>query len=755
MSNVLLNEMSELIAMLPKATDEQADNVYPKLGAIAPDSLVWVDGEINGNPKTANNLGMIIKDPKGKAVNLAILTAKPFLVNYKAKAGAGVFGDLGCDVAYVVDELLTALDLANELREHGRYCVLMAFDGIAKVAKAFCKSHRLILPTYTHQKDELHAKIGNLPNVEIHACTDPILDTVERLNGNDNDTQVIKGLDYPYMGGFFVIKDDKLIYTKLNSDTEQMQEIYLCNALHIDGMTRDKTGGNWGKLLRFSDPDGNTKTWAMPTALLMGDSREFLKTLASMGLVISTTAKAKALLTAYIQFHPCTDKLLCVDNVGWHGDSYVLPHRIFGERVILQSNPITHGYAECGTLAEWQDHVSIPCTQHNRLAFALCVAFAGAILSPLGEESIDFHFVGASSMGKSLALRLGASVWGNRDFMRTWKATGNGMESVAGLHHDNFLALDELGECDPKQIGNVVYMLGNGQGKQRMSKDTTAKESTKWRIAYLSTGETTLDSVLKQTGQAIKAGQAVRLAHINADAGHGLGMFDSLAGAKTGGQLAEQLKEQAKRYHGTAGVAWLEYLTTHDYLPTLKAFIYDFTAMYDGLSSQAMRVCKHFAIVAGAGELATLAGVTGWTAGQATKAVKACFDDWLATYGKHGDLELTALIERIIHTIETHQYGRMVNLKTETFAENNKTDGKANLLGFIDVQKNGTLYLFTGAGFDEMSEPLPPKQAFNMLSGVNLTRTNHRQKHQKFINGKRQLFYAVKDEILTFLDNET
>lgn len=749
MSDVIFDDVSELIKSYQPATDEQMNGVCHGLGEIAPNSLVWIDDVINDNIKTANQLGMIIKNPKGKAVNLAVLSEKPFLVNYKAEAGAGVFGDLKCDTAYLMDNFDDACSLANGLKEHGAFCVLMAFGGIAKVAKAFCKTHKLILPVYAHQKDELQNKVGSLPNTQIHACIEPVLDTLAHLKGHDNHTQVIKGLDFPYLGGFFAIKDGKLLYSKLNRDTDHVTELFVCNALHIDGMTRDKAGGNWGKLLRFDDPDGNTKTWAMPTALLMGDSREFLKTLASMGLVINTTAKAKALLTAYIQFHPCTDKLLCVDNVGWCGGSYVLPHRIFGEKVILQSNPMTHGYCEQGTLRQWQNNISTPCVHHHRLAFALCVAFAGVVLSPLGEESIGFHFVGASSMGKSLALRLGASVWGNHDFVRTWKATGNGMEGVASLHHDNFLALDELGECDPKQIGNIVYMLGNGQGKQRMSKDTTAKDNKKWRIAYLSTGETTLDNVLKQAGQAIKAGQAVRFAHINADAGHGLGMFDSLAGATSGQALADHLKEQTKHYHGVAGVAWLEYLTTHDYLPTLKAFIDDFTAMYDGLSSQAGRVCKHFAIVAGVGELATLAGVTGWTAGQATKAVKACFDDWLGTYGKHGDLELTALIERIIHTIEQHRYGRMANIKAGDYnPKENWAYGKANLLGYID----GDLYLFTSAGFAEVSEPLPPKQAFKMLQELGMTKSNHRQKYQKFVNGKKWLFYAIKDEIMTFLE---
>lgn len=750
-----INSIGELIATYTPATDEQINAIYQGMGELSPKSFIWVHDDINAT-KTANNLGMIVKNPKGKAVNLAILKpSKPYLINHREKVGAGVFGDLGAKCAYLVDNLFTALDLSFALKEMGeRFCVLMAFGNIDRVAKTFCKTHRLILPIYAHQKGEYHAKIGTLPNVEIHACLDPVEETIEQLKGNDTETQIIKELDYPYMGGYFVIKDGKLFYSKLNSDTDHTTETFLANALYVKGHTRDKKSGNWGKLLAFTDLDGTPKTWAMPNALLMGDSREYLRTLASMGLLIGTTAKAKALLTTYIQFHPCSDKILCVDNVGWHDTAYALPHRIWGDNVVLQAEQMEHGYHEQGTLAEWQEHIAKPCINHNRLAFALCVSLTGAVLEPLGADSLGFHFVGASSMGKSLALHMGASVWGGREFVRTWKATGNGMESVASLHNDGFLALDELGECEPKQVGNVVYMLGNGTGKTRMNKDTTTRPSKKWRIAYLSTGETTLDGVLKQTGQSIKAGQAVRLAHINADTGHGLGMFDSLAGFKSGHELAEHLRTNAKRYHGTAGLAWLDYLTKYDYMTELKSFIYDFTALYDGLSSQAMRVCKHFAIVAGAGELATVAGVTGWQTGQATQAVKACFDDWLATHGKHGDLELTALIERIIHTIERHQYGRMANLRTDTYGDmaNNWTDGKANFLGCIDEKNN--LYLFTRAGFGEMSEPLPTRQAYQMLKAVNLTKANHRNQYKKMINGENHLFYAIKQEIMAYLDDE-
>lgn len=233
-----INSIGELIATYTPATDEQINAFYPSMGELSPKSFVWIDDDINAT-KTANNLGMIIKDPKGRAVNLAILKPyKPYLINHREKVGAGVFGDLGVKCAYLVNDLSTACILASDLKDMGeRFCVLMAFGNIGRVAKTFCKTHRLILPIYAHQKGEYQAKIGTLPNVEIHACTEPSIDPIEQLKGNDTETEVIKELDYPYMGGYFVIKDGKLFYSKLNSDTDHTAETFLANALYVKGHT--------------------------------------------------------------------------------------------------------------------------------------------------------------------------------------------------------------------------------------------------------------------------------------------------------------------------------------------------------------------------------------------------------------------------------------------------------------------------------------------------------------------------------------
>lgn len=156
-----INTIGELIKTYTPATTDQINAIYQGMGELSPKSFVWIDDDINAT-NTANNLGMIVKNPKGEAVNLAILKpSKPYLLNHREKVGAGVFGDLGAECAYLVDDLFTALDLSFALKEMGeRFCVLMAFGNIDKVAKAFCKTHHLILPIGKHQAGELQDKIG-------------------------------------------------------------------------------------------------------------------------------------------------------------------------------------------------------------------------------------------------------------------------------------------------------------------------------------------------------------------------------------------------------------------------------------------------------------------------------------------------------------------------------------------------------------------------------------------------------------------
>src|SRR6185312_13076603 len=92
-------------------------------------------------------------------------------------------------------------------------------------------------------------------------------------------------------------------------------------------------------------------------------------------------------------------------------------------------------------------------------------------------------------------LRVAGSVWGGGrrgGFTQSWRATGNGLEAVARAHSGTVLILDELGELDAREAGATAYMLTNGTGKARATKEADSKARAEWRLMLLSAGEITL-----------------------------------------------------------------------------------------------------------------------------------------------------------------------------------------------------------------------------------------------------------------------
>ncbi|MGE9575463.1 DUF927 domain-containing protein, partial [Escherichia coli] len=62
-----------------------------------------------------------------------------------------------------------------------------------------------------------------------------------------------------------------------------------------------------------------------------------------------------------------------------------------------------------------------------------------------------------------------------KEYIRSWRATDNGLEGIAARHNDGLLCLDEIAQVDASKAGEIAYMLPNGKGKQRSTKNGTAK----------------------------------------------------------------------------------------------------------------------------------------------------------------------------------------------------------------------------------------------------------------------------------------
>ncbi|MGO3741420.1 hypothetical protein [Kerstersia sp.] len=86
-----------------------------------------------------------------------------------------------------------------------------------------------------------------------------------------------------------------------------------------------------------------------------------------------------------------------------------------------------------------------------------------------------------------------------------------------------------------------------------MSRTATPRGQLRWRLLFLSSGELSLADHMQEVGKRAHAGQEVRLPDIPADAGAGLGLFDTLHGLPDARALAEHIKAVTRRTYGTAG----------------------------------------------------------------------------------------------------------------------------------------------------------------------------------------------------------
>ncbi|CDZ77223.1 Superfamily II helicase [Legionella massiliensis] len=288
-----------------------------------------------------------------------------------------------------------------------------------------------------------------------------------------------------YAGGYFKLTEQGLSFYGKDKDGNPTAPRWICSFLHVVAKTRDAKSGEWGRLLEWQDDDRVTHQWAVPLSLLQGDASEVRRELACLGLTISPNRLARDLLISYLQVFPVEDRARCVDKLGWHEDIFVAASQTIGhssEKVVFQnSHAVESAMSVSGTVENWRETIALLASGNSRLIFAISAAFAPALARIAGEDSGGFHFRGASSSGKSTALKVAASVWGNpQAYCRLWRSTTNDLEGLAALHNDGLLILDELSQMEPKETGEAAYLLANGQGKTRASRQGTVRPSSRW-----------------------------------------------------------------------------------------------------------------------------------------------------------------------------------------------------------------------------------------------------------------------------------
>ena len=530
---------------------------------------------------------------------------------------------------------------------------------------------------------------------------------------------------------------------------------WICSPLHVDAVTTDTQAGNYGRLLRIKSTLGKWTTWAMPMMMLRGDCSDLRGELLGMGVEIDHRGRYR--LAEYLQDKAPKRRIECALQTGWAGadcKAFVLPDKVIGPRaasVAYQSGERgSDEYAVAGTLAGWQTGIAAMAVGNPLLVLGVCAAFAGPLLARCGQESGGIHFIGDSSTGKTTIIEAACSVWGSSGFRRSWRTTGNGLEGAAALFNDCLLALDEISECDPRQVGEVVYMLGNGRGKQRASRTGSARVVARWRCSVLSTGERSIATTMAEGGHRIKAGQSVRLLDVPAQRAHGA--WDNLHQHPSGTALSDALKRAAMSNYGHAGRAFLEQLTRdHEVsfsqaLDALKA-LPELQAPND--EGQAKRAAARFAVLALAGELATSYGVTGWEAGEAIRAAAVGFAAWQALRGTgRGNAERDQIAERIVSFIERHGDSR--------FSDADRDDDQhaavvRDRAGWWRKCDGARMYLFNSDGLREALKGFDFSRALDALQqagAIDAPGEGGKRVKSMRIQGQSMKLYLVRPERL-------
>ncbi len=314
---------------------------------------------------------------------------------------------------------------------------------------------------------------------------------------------------------------------------QEAPPVKVCASFDVLGEARNAQGEGWSKWIRWRDADGKTHEMPVEAALLHKVNSDLEARLADKGLHISAEPRARGLLRQALAGVRAGNRATLVSQPGWavledgsRGYVFADGSRVghANETLILHPTPENgRGLAgTAGTLEALKEEVAAFAVGNAPVAFCVSLAFAGPLLEIVGEVSGGFHLVGGSKTGKSLKARLAVSVWGlpfEEGAFRSWNTTVNAMETTAEAANDGLLMLDEIHQAAaPDKVVKAIYLLANGGGKDRMTKDAMGRARRSWQTIVLSTGEKDVAAMAAEANQKVPAGADVRMPCIRTDA---------------------------------------------------------------------------------------------------------------------------------------------------------------------------------------------------------------------------------------------
>ena len=278
------------------------------------------------------------------------------------------------------------------------------------------------------------------------------------------------------------------------------------------------------------------------------------------GFGISVTSKSSKLLSQFIcdmeemnqDIIPQTES---VARLGYIGDGSRFSPYV--EDIIFDGDAnygtIYDAITQKGNYTAWLEE-ALKCRKESLTAHVMLAAsFASVLINKIGCLPFFVHLWGVESgTGKTVALMLAASVWGNPEvgqYIQTFNSTQVGLEKTAAFLNNVPLCVDEL-QLSKDSHGKSrfdVYQLAQGVGRTRGNKGGGIDKTPTWSLCVLTTGESPL------TTESAGAGAINRVIDIECKAA------DSVV--KDGFRTSSTIKQN----YGFAGKQFIESLNGEDF----------------------------------------------------------------------------------------------------------------------------------------------------------------------------------------------
>lgn len=252
---------------------------------------------------------------------------------------------------------------------------------------------------------------------------------------------------------------------------------------------------------------------------------------------------------------------------------------------------LADGFVSGGDESEWFAMAN-ELYAYPKAAGMLYAALVPPMLDILGAQNFLFDVAGRTSKGKTIALKIAASAWGDPEILAfNWDNTAIFVEQLASSLNGLPMFLDDtklsgsgkLRQYAGSKVAHVIYQVSGGKGRGRGAKKGTRRTAT-WRIILLITGEqSAVDFTTEDGGTHARVLGLSGLPFERSDIPH----------------VVNKFKGTAQRNYGFAGPRFVQWLLDHkEDEPLWRAAYQELIEHYTakaGNNSVASRLGEHFA----------------------------------------------------------------------------------------------------------------------------------------------------------------